>query len=316
MRLKTIALNTILKWFDSKQIEYQFVNPNSLNGNFTAASLFEPIKGGFYFFLGTSLPIEIKNSLILVTESFDCSDSNNAYLSISKDPQMVYYKILGEFFGTSSNGQISPTALIHPDAKIGKNVQIDHFCIIGNCEIGDNTKIASHCILHDNTVVGEEVTIECHSVIGTTGVAWTWNEDQTEKIVQPQLGGVHIGDYCFLAAQTIIVRGSLSESTKIGKNCLLAPGSRIGHGTKIGNYVHFANSIITGGNTVIGDYCFVGSAAVFRPKVKIHENTIVGAGTVVVKNTTRSGLTLMGVPAKETPTKANPSGMPKPKSNN
>jgi len=298
---------------EQNEVDYQLVNASSLKGDFYTASLFEPIKSGFYFFTGVKLPATIKESLIIVENQFNCSETENAYLCISKDPQMVYYQILSEYFGSFSNGQISPSAIIHPEAVIGANVQIDHFCVIGKCKIGNNSKIASHTILHDNTIVGEGVTIECHSVIGTTGVAWTWNEDQTEKIVQPQLGGVHIGDHCFLGAQTIIVRGSLSENTKIGKNCLLAPGSRIGHGTQIGNYVHFANSIITGGNASIGDYCFVGSAAVFRPKVKIHSNTIIGAGALVIKDTTEAGKTLMGVPAVETETKASPSGMPKPK---
>jgi len=311
--MKSLLINDILSWLNLNKIAYKFINHNNIIGDFIAASLYEPIKGGFYFFKGASLPVNIKDSLILVTESFDCSDSENAYLTLSKDPQMVYYKILSEFFESPSNGQISATAVIHPNAKVGKNVQIDNFCIIGNCEIGENTIIASHSVLYDNTIVGKGVTIESHSIIGTTGVAWAWNEDQTEKIVQPQLGGVRIGHHCFLGAQTIVVRGSLNENTIIGKNCLLAPGSRIGHGTRIGNYVHFANSIITGGNSVIGDYCFVGSAAVFRPKVKVHRNTIIGAGALIIKNTTKAGQTLMGVPAVETKTKENPSGMPRPK---
>lgn len=134
-----------------------------------------------------------------------------------------------------------------------------------------------------------------------------------KKILQPQLGGVDIYENCFIGAGTIIVRGSLNENTRIGRNSLLAPGGRIGHGTQIGDFVHFANNVVTGGNTIIGDYSFVGSAAVFRPKIVIHPKTIVGAGSVVVKNTTKEGKTLLGIPAKEINTKVNPSGMPKPK---
>jgi UDP-3-O-[3-hydroxymyristoyl] glucosamine N-acyltransferase len=68
-----------------------------------------------------------------------------------------------------------------------------------------------------------------------------------------------------------------------------------------------------GGNARVGDYSFVGSGAVFRPRVRVHEATIVAAGAVVVKDTSGPGLTLVGVPAVEQPTKATPSGMPRPR---
>jgi UDP-3-O-[3-hydroxymyristoyl] glucosamine N-acyltransferase len=184
--------------------------------------------------------------------------------------------------------------------------------IEGDCAIGDNTIIGSHTVVRENTTIGDEVIIGEHSSIGASGMAWTWGEDSEEKIIQPQLGGVIIEDKCRLGAHSVLVRGSLTEKTFIGKGTLIAPGVRAGHGTQIGAHSHLANNVTTGGNTEIGKYCFVGSSAVFRPKVRVADYTIVGAGAVVVKDTTQQGLTLMGVPAKEYPTKDNPSGMPKP----
>lgn len=302
---------------DFKQIE-KYLQDNSIRYSFSGkpqdsyqvASIFEPIDNGFYFFTGDKHSLGIKNSLILT--STDLHDAANLVLKIEDEPQRIYYRILNQFFGQTSTGEIATTSVIHPEAKIGKNVQIDDFCIVGRCEIGDNCIIGSHTKIHDNTTISNDVRIESNSVIGTNGVAWVWNEDGTERIVQPQLGGVMIGSNCFLGANTVIVRGSLNERTKIGKHTLIAPGSRIGHGTNIGDYVHFANNVVTGGNTKIGDYSFVGSAAVFRPRTKVHPRSIVGAGAVVVKNTTGEGYTLVGVPAKQIESKDTPSGMPKP----
>ena len=48
---------------------------------------------------------------------------------------------------------------------------------------------------------------------------------------------------------------------------------------------------------------------------KIDKNTIVGTGSVVIRNTTKENTTIIGVPAKEIETKENPSGMPKLKNN-
>lgn len=309
-----ILSDDIINFLNKEEISFEC--SHKLNKQYIIASLFMPIENGFYFFLGAEVPDSIANSLLLLRKgNYLELKNNNEAIYIDGSPQEVYYKLLSSKFKSQSNGLISKTAIIHPEAKIGKNVQIDHYAVVGNVFIEDNVIIRSHCYIHDNSVLGENVTIENHSIIGAQGVAWIWNEQETEKIIQPQLGGVEIHSNASLGANTIVVRGSLSENSIIGKNTLFAPGCRIGHGTIIGDYVHFANNVITGGNTKIGDYSFIGSSAVFRPKVNLHKNTIVGTGAVVIKNTTQEGKTLIGVPAVEKETKEHPSGMPKPKNN-
>jgi len=309
----SISSEDVLAYLNSKGLKFEWVNQE--NDFFVVASIFNPVNKGFYFYCGQDVPRELTDSLILIEKGKTSvrADDSNSFIIVDTDPQVVFYSFLCDQFARKSNGQISSTAIIHPEAQLGNNVQIDHFCVIGKCQIDDNCIIGSHTVIHDNSLIGTGTTVESHSDIGTQGIAWVWNIEQTEKIVQPQLGGVKIGNHCFLGANSIIVRGSLNESTEIGSHSLFAPGARIGHGTRIGNYVHLANNVITGGNTSLGDYCFVGSSAVFRPKVTVHDFTIVGAGAVVARDTSKPGMTLMGVPAKETVSKEHPNGMPKPK---
>ena len=303
-----ITFQQIESYLQENSIGYAFTGKPK--DSYTVASVFSPINNGFYFFTGNKHALTIENSLILT--STDLTDEKNLVLKIDGEPQRTYYKILNHYFSQESTGKIATTAVVHPEAEIGKNVQIDDFCVIEKCVIGDNSIIGSHTKIHDKSVISNDVKIESSSVIGTGGLAWVWNEDGTERIVQPQLGGVSIGPNCFLGANTVIVRGSLNEETEIGKHTLIAPGARIGHGTHIGDYVHFANNVVTGGNTRIGSYSFVGSAAVFRPRTKVHPRSIVGAGAVVVKDTSGEGYTLVGIPAKQVESKDTPSGMPKP----
>lgn len=307
-----ISSNQIREFLKDHNIAFQW--DDYFVEEYTIASFFKPTDAGFYFYNGKEeLPIKTKNSLIFVPKNFENKRRTNAYIHLEMNPQEAYYRLLNNLHGSKSTGIVSKTAAISPNARIGKNVQIDDFCVLEDCIIGENVIIRSHSKIHSNTKIGKNTTIESGSIIGAQGVAWVWNEGQSAKIVQPQLGGVEIGENCFLGANTIVVRGSLNENTQIGKKSLLASGARIGHGTQIGEAVHFANNVITGGNSIIGRYSFIGSGAIFRPKVKIHEKTIVGAGAVVVKNTTKERLTLMGTPAKETRTKENPQGMPIPK---
>ena len=306
-----IEFTDILHFLESNQIDFTLVNEKSVKKEYVVASIFCPINQGFYYLVGNDLPVQIEDSLILCNKPLN---TKNTLLVVKNiDIQLLYYRLLKFYFQQKSTGIIHAMTEIHPQAKLGKNVQIDAFTVLGNCKIGDNVVIGSHCKIYDNVIIGDNTIIESGSVIGVSGIAWTWDETQTEKVVQPQLGGVKIGSYCILSAQTVVVRGSLNESTTIGDFCFIAPGCRLGHGTVIGNYVHLANTITTGGNVQIGDYCFVGSSAVFSPKVKLHPMTVVGAGSVVIKSTTESNKTLMGCPAREKETSSHPVGMPKPK---
>ena len=314
--MKKINPQSLFDFLSSEGYQYH-LEPNtlSLRDTYGIASLFSPVENGLYFFVGEKLPSEIKHSLILVNQIPEQADVSNIFIQLNEDVQLVYYKFLNHVFPQVSNGIIASTAIIHPDAKIGKNVEIGHFSIIEDCVIGDNVKIGSHCKIHSNTKIGKQTTIEDFSDIGTRGIAWVWDEQTGVKIVQPQIGGVEIGKNCILGSNTIIVRGSLNENTKVGNHTYFAPGCRIGHGTIIGNYTHLANNVITGGNTKIGNECFIGSGVSFRPKAKIHNNTIVGTGSVVIKNTKKEHTTIVGIPAKEIETKNNPSGIPKLKKN-
>lgn len=310
-----ISIKQLESFLNKSNISYRWEGRHK--DIYEIASIFCPVENGFYFLTGDSnFKLEVKNSLFMVSDTYNVENlNNNCYIILdnSRNPQLVFYQFLSDLFKRKSTGQISNLTNINSNVQLGENVQINSFSSLENCKIGDNVIIGSNVMIHSGTEIGNNVVIESGSIIGTQGVSWTWNENQSAKIVQPQLGGVIIDEKSFIGAGTIIVRGSLNENTRIGKNTLMAPGARIGHGTKIGNFVHFANGIVTGGNTTIGDYSFVGSAAVFRPKVYIHAKTIVGAGSLVIKNTSGEGFTLMGVPAKQIDTKANPSGMPKPK---
>ncbi len=303
-----ISFQEIIKFLALKNISYNLIgNPKE---NYKICSIFYPEHKGFYFLEDESFSLLIKDSIILTSLKIK-TDQSNSLIIIEESPQNIYYKLLDYYYREKSTGIISESAKINKKAILGKNVQIDTFVVLGKCKIDDNSIIKSHTVINDNVFIGKNTIIEPGCIIGATGMAWIWDE-VGERIRQPQLGGVLIEDNCTVGAQTVLVRGSLNENTNIGESTVIAPGARIGHGTQIGKKVHLANNVVTGGNTIIKDYCFIGSGAIFRSKVKLHKNTIVAAGAVVVMPTTKENCTLMGVPAIQTETKETPSGIPKP----
>jgi UDP-3-O-[3-hydroxymyristoyl] glucosamine N-acyltransferase len=169
-------------------------------------------------------------------------------------------------------------------------------------------------VVYKNTTIKSGCFIDSNSCIGPSGLAWIW-DDNGNRIIQPQLGGVIIEKNCHIGTDVSITKGSLSENTIIGENTLIAHGTKIGHGCKVSKHVHMANNVSLAGNAVIGERVFLGSASIVSSNISVPNNSIVGAGTLVNKKFEEEYVTLVGVPAKIL--KANnynhkPNGAPKP----
>ena len=90
----------------------------------------------------------------------------------------------------------------------------------------------------------------------------------------------------------------ISCNVKIGKGVFINNGSQIGHDTIIGDFVSIMANVDIGGNCDIRNNVFIGSGATILPGIRIPENTVIGAGSIVFRNIKESG-TYVGNPAKK-----------------
>ncbi len=277
-------------------------------------SVFAQEAGGLYFWEGDAAP-SFEHADIVVLAAHPLSEDIACSIEVTH-PQRAFYLLMRHFFATPQPLQtiIHPTAVVARDARIGAGSFIGPYCVVGECEIGAGSRLDSHVVVKDGCVVGDRVTIESHSTVGATGVAWVWDPLTGERIVQPQIGGARIGDDCFIGTDVSIVRGSVNEVTALGNGCVLAHGTKIGHGCVIGAHVHFANNVSIAGNCRIGDRAFLSSASVLRPRIVLARGVVVGAGAVVTRDVDQEGVVVSGVPARIMDSKASHSGVPKPQS--
>lgn len=294
--MTTFTSDDICKALHNLGVNFQSIGPELKALSFKSLRKVEP--AGIFYLEGAAPAVAttIRGSLIVCSSIEGLHDSNSFLLV--KNPQLAFYKLMRHFFEPAPQWGIHPTAVVDPLADIHPEVEIGPYCIVGKACLKQGVRLKSHVVVADNSIVGSNTVIEPHSTIGATGVVWVWDEITGERVVQPQIGGVEIGDDCFIGSDVSIVKGSVNESTRIGRGTVMAHGTKIGHGCTVGEYNHFANNVSLAGNVHSGTQCFFGSACVVRPMVKLAERTTVGVGAVVVGDVDSPDLVLMGVPAK------------------
>ena len=163
------------------------------------------------------------------------------------------------------------TVFFSKDTKIGKNVSIDPYVVIGEkVKIQNNIKIFSFSHL-------ENVKIE---------------------------NNVSVGPYARIRPGTILKSGSRVGNFVEVKKSRIGKGSKVNHLSYIGD-AYLGKKVNIGAGTItcnydgvkksktnIKDKVFIGSNSSLVAPVTINENSIVGAGSVITKNVRKKSLAL------------------------
>jgi sugar O-acyltransferase (sialic acid O-acetyltransferase NeuD family) len=85
--------------------------------------------------------------------------------------------------------------------------------------------------------------------------------------------GVYIGKHSTINAGALIQKGAIINS-----------GSIVEHDCQIGAFSHIAPGAVLGGEVVVEEHSHVGSNAAVKQQIHIGSNSIIGMGSVVLKN--------------------------------
>ncbi len=103
-----------------------------------------------------------------------------------------------------------------------------------------------------------------------------------ETLIHPSViisGSSKIGEGSIVAAGSII-----SNDVKIGKHCLINLACTIGHDNIFENYVSVMPGCNLSGFTTLKEGCFLGTGVKIIPHRTVGEASIIGAGTVIIKD--------------------------------
>lgn len=88
------------------------------------------------------------------------------------------------------------------------------------------------------------------------------------------------GDNCF-----ILEDNTIQPFVTIGNDVILWSGNHVGHDAVIEAHCFIASHVVISGFVRIRPYCFIGVNATLRDAIDIGESTLVGAGSIIMKNT-------------------------------
>lgn len=228
---------------------------------------------------------DLSNALLLCSHELAASNPNLDYLQV-QEPKVTFYRV-SHLFGSNRDFEVdSSLEQKFPGTSIAKG-----------CTIGANVTLHPNVVVRANTTIGDNCVVESGTVVGSTGLLWTIDPLNNQKVMLNLTGGTDIGAGSYICANNTVVRGAGGEKTVLGENVMLAPNNAIGHGAQIGKGTHFANGILIGGTAFIDNGCFLGSGSVIQPGVQLSAGSVLGANATLTKSTLSPGV-YAGTPAK------------------
>ncbi len=176
---------------------------------------------------------------------------------------------------TQNTNNIHPTAIIETGAKLGKDIKIGPYCIVGcDVELHDGVELVSHISIAGYTQVGQNTKIFPFASVGHQPQDLKYHGEKSQLI---------IGKNCTIRENATLNPGTKSGGmiTSIGDNCLLMAGTHIAHDCRVGNNVIMANLSGLAGHCVTGDFITIGGMVVVHQFVRIGSHAFIGAHSMV-----------------------------------
>ena len=255
----------------------------------------------------------IKAKACLIENKYKEHLPRNCEPIIVKDPYLALALIsnLQKDDTFKSNGIISKNAIVKPQSKLHKNIQINPFCVIHeeteifeNVYIGPSSTIGPNVILNKNVVIHDNVTISNSIImencviqsgarIGGTGFGF---EMKTKQKIN-HTGNVIIGKNSSIGSNTTIDR-AVFDSTIIGEFSNIDNLVQIAHNVSIGDFAVIASQVGIAGSTQIGSNIKIGGQAGVSGHLVIGDNVTIAAKSGVTKNIPDNNI-VAGFPAKD-----------------
>ncbi len=172
---------------------------------------------------------------------------------------------------------ISPLAVVDPEARLGENITVEPFAIIKkDVIIGDNCHIYPHAIILDGARIGNNCNVFPGAVIAGIPQDLKFKGEDTIAI---------IGDNTTLRECVTVNRGTASKGqTVVGRNCLIMAYSHIAHDCVLKDHVIVGNASQIAGEVEIDDYAIISGGSLVHQFTRISKHVMIQGGSRIGKD--------------------------------
>lgn len=181
---------------------------------------------------------------------------------------------------------IHATALVDPGAKLGTNVEIGPFCVVGpDVEIDDNAVVHAHVVIEGRTTIGSGCKIFPFASLGLAPQDIKYADEPS---------ALTVGSNTLIREHVTIHRGTKTGhmATHVGDNCFLMIGAHIAHDCDIGDNVTLVNGVTLGGHVSVGEGAIIGGLSAVHQFVRIGAYSFVGGMSGVAADLIPFGMAL------------------------
>lgn len=195
---------------------------------------------------------------------------------------------------------IHATAIVEPGARIGANVSIGPYSVIGpEVELGDGVRVFSHVVISGRTRIGPNCEIYPFAVLGHRPQDLKYKGEPSELL---------IGANNVIREHVTMHPGTSGGGmvTRVGDDNLFMVGAHVAHDCNIGSKVILANCATLGGHVHVGDHAILGGLSAIHQFVRIGKHAMVGGmsgvendlipfGSAMGERARLSGLNIVGM---------------------
>lgn len=174
--------------------------------------------------------------------------------------------------------EIHSHAIISPRARLGANVQIGAYAVVGDdVELGEGCVLQHHAIVQGPARLGRKNHIYPFAVIGG---------DPQDLTFAGERVSLEVGDENTFREFSTVNRGTAKGGgvTRVGNHNLIMNYAHIGHDDQIGSRTVFVNGATLAGHVTVEDYATIGAFCPVHQFCRIGRHAYIAANTVITQD--------------------------------
>jgi len=179
---------------------------------------------------------------------------------------------------TTVTSEIDSRAIISPTARLGQNVRVGAFAIIGDeVELGDGCIVENHAVVRGPSRFGRNNHFYSFSAVGGDAQDLTFHGERA---------WLEAGDANEFREFCTVNRGTDKGGnvTRMGSHNLVMAYSHIAHDCVIGDRVVLENGAQLAGHIHVDDYAVVCAFSLVHQFTRIGRHSYIGANTVITQD--------------------------------